>query len=213
MNQPRMRICLNSPCFWRIFILLSLPMIVACKKEYSPKPKGYNRLDLPAHSYINLPDTFPYSFEYSRYAEVLPDSSWLAEPYWIDIYYPHIKASITISYKPVYNNTDTLNGLLNDAYRLTAKHQIKASSIVETVLQTPKGHTAVIAELKGEVPSQFQFFVTDSVQHFLRGALYFNIATKNDSLAPSIEFVKVDIIHMLNTLQWKSAGYNKSYFQ
>ena len=60
--------------------------------------------------------------------------------------------------------------------------------------------------LQGEVPSQFQFFSTDSVHHFIRGALYFNTATKNDSLAPSIEFVKMDIIHMLNTLEWRDPG-------
>ncbi len=196
-----------------ILIVLGIPLIFACKKDFSPKPKGYNRLELPSPSYIILPDTFPYNFEYSSHATVFPDSSWMAEPYWIDLYYPSIGASITISYKPVYNSADTLTGLLNDAYKLTAKHQIKASSIEETILKTSYGHTAVIVELKGEVPSQFQFFVTDSVTHFLRGALYFDTATKNDSLAPSIEFVKVDIIHMLNTLKWNSTGYDKSYFE
>jgi gliding motility-associated lipoprotein GldD len=194
-------------------IVIGIPLFFACEKDFSPKPKGYNRLELPKPSYVMLPDTFPYNFEYSSHAKILPDSSWLAEPYWIDLYYPSIGASITLSYKPVYHSADTLTGLLNDAYKLTAKHQIKASSIEETIIKTSDGHTAVVAELKGEVPSQFQFFVTDSVEHFLRGALYFDIATKNDSLAPSIEFVKVDIIHMLNTLQWNSTGYNKGYFQ
>jgi len=56
--------------------------------------------------------------------------------------------------------------------------------------------------LSGEVPSQFQFHITDSTQHFLRGALYFRTATKNDSLAPVIEYVKKDIVHLLNTLTW-----------
>ena len=103
----------------------------------------------------------------------------------------------------MYNNEDTLRGLLNDAYRLTSKHQIKAYAIDESILKTPNGHTAVVTELQGQAPSQFQFYTTDSANHFLRGALYFNTASKNDSLAPSIEFVKIDIIHMLNTLVWK----------
>ena len=62
---------------------------------------------------------------------------------------------------------------------------------------------ASVTELEGEVPSQFQFHITDSTDHFLRGALYFKTATKNDSLAPAIEFLKSDIIHLLNTLEWK----------
>ena len=95
--------------------------------------------------------------------------------------------------------------MLDDSYKLTSKHQIKAYAIDESILRTSNGHTAVVAELSGEVPSQFQFFSTDSTQHFLRGALYFPTATKNDSLKPIIDFIKVDIIHMLNTLDWKES--------
>lgn len=176
---------------------------MSCRPDLAPKPKGFNRIELPDHDYQHLPDSFPYSFEYSRYAILLPDSSWMAEDYWIDLYYPEIKASITISYKPVYQSIDTLNGLLLSAFKLTAKHQIKASSIEEIIVKTPLGKTAIVSELEGEVPSQFQFFITDSINHFLRGALYFNTSTQNDSLAPSIDYVKIDILHMLNTLKWE----------
>ena len=186
----------------RISLLLGILILTSCKPELLPKPKGYNRIELPEHIYQPLISPFPYYFEYSRFANVLPDSSWLAEDYWIDLHYPEIDASITISYKHVYQNKDTLNGLLRDAFKLTSKHQIKAYAIEESIVRTPSGKTAVVTELEGEVPSQFQFFITDSVNHFLRGALYFNTATKNDSLGPSIDYVKVDIMHMLNTLTW-----------
>lgn len=187
-----------------IFLIIFLTLLfISCGNDYIPKSRGYNRIILPDHSYRQLPDTFPFSFEYSTHAKVLGDSSWLAERYWMDLYYPDLGASITISYKNVFNSIDTLNGLLNDAYKLTAKHQIKASAIDENILRTPSGHTAVVSEIQGQVPSQFQFFTTDSTRHFLRGALYFDTATKNDSLAPSIEFVKIDIVHMLNSLEWK----------
>ncbi len=96
-----------------------------------------------------------------------------------------------------------LEEFMNDAYTLTAKHQIKASAIDEIITKTPSGKTAVIAELEGEVPSQFQFTVTDSTENFLRGALYFNTKVANDSLAPAIEFMKKDIMHLINTLSWK----------
>ena len=68
---------------------------------------------------------------------------------------------------------------VNDTYKLINKHQIKASSIKETIIKTPSGEKATIVELSGEVPTQFQFHITDSSAHFLRGALYFKTATKN----------------------------------
>ena len=187
-----------------LLLIFFVLLFFSCSNDYTPKSQGYNRIILPDHTYQQLPDTFPFDFEYSTHAKLLGDSSWLAEKYWLDLYYPELGASITISYKDVFNSVDTLNGLLNDAYKLTAKHQIKAYAIDESILSTPSGHTAVVAEIRGQVPSQFQFFTTDSTKHFLRGALYFNTATKNDSLAPSIEFVKIDIVHMLNSLHWKN---------
>lgn len=187
----------------RYFSILSvLLMLFSCETDYLPKPVGYNRIYLPPHEYRPLPDSLPYSFEYSQHAVIYPDSSYIAERYWIDLYYPELVANVQITYKLV-KNKENLKGLLDDAYKLTSKHQIKAYSIEESILKTPHNKAAVVAELEGEVPSQFQFYCTDSTEHFIRGALYFRTSTKNDSLAPSIEYVKKDIIHMLNTLQWR----------
>ena len=178
-------------------------MIVACQQDYTPKPLGYNRLNLPAPSYRALPDSLPYRFEYSEHAMLLDDTSTISEKFWIEIYYPEIKANVHITYKPI-RSEKLLKEFLDDSYTLTAKHQIKASAINEVITTTPSGKTAVIAELEGEVPSQFQFTLTDSSKHFLRGALYFNTHVANDSLAPAIEYMKKDIMHMINTLEWKN---------
>lgn len=182
---------------------IALLAAAACSSDYVPKPKGYNRIDLPEHVYVGLPDTFPYWFEYSKHARIYKDTSVRSERYWLNVYYPAYVANIQLTYKPLRHNEQRLETLLEDAYRLTANHQIKASSIEERILVTPSGKRALVAELSGEVPSQFQFYITDSTQHFLRGALYFRTATKNDSLAPVIEYIKADIIHMLNTLEWR----------
>jgi len=176
--------------------------LLGCKENYLPKPKGYNRIDLPTASYHPLADTLPYQFEYSKHARVAADSSWIAEPYWINIYYPQMKANIQITYKPV---TDSIiREYLSDSYRLTSQHNIKAYAIEESILELPSGMYASFTELEGEVPTQAQFHVTDgdSTDHFLRGALYFRTATKNDSLAPVISYLKKDILHLLATLEW-----------
>jgi gliding motility-associated lipoprotein GldD len=152
--------------------------------------------------YRDLADSLPYKFEYSVHAKLLDDTSAISERYWIEIYYPELKANVHITYKPIPNQ-QVLKEFLDDSYTLTSKHQIKAYAINEVITRTPSGKTAVIAELEGEVPSQFQFTVTDSSKNFLRGALYFNTKVANDSLLPAIEYMKKDIMHMINTLQWK----------
>jgi gliding motility-associated lipoprotein GldD len=182
-------------------IVLSL---TSCDRSYLPKPLGYNRLNLPEHEYQSLPDTLPYTFEYSTHATLLDDTTRLSEKFWIEIYYPSLKSNVHITYKPLYKNQKLLQEYLKDAYTLTAKHQIKASAIDEIITVTPYGKTAVIAELQGDVPSQFQFTITDSSQNFLRGALYFYTRVNNDSLAPAIEYMKEDVMHMINTLRWRS---------
>ena len=184
-------------------LIVLISFLAACTSDYVPKPKGYNRIDLPEHAYVSLPDTFPYEFEYSEYAQISPDTSYNAEPYWLNIYYPDYAANIQLTYKSLNNNRERLETLLEDSYQLTANHQIKASSIDEAIIGTPSGKRALVAELEGEVPSQFQFYITDSTDHFLRGALYFRTATQNDSLAPIIEYIKMDMIHLLNTLAWR----------
>jgi gliding motility-associated lipoprotein GldD len=177
--------------------------MIACQQDYTPKPLGYNRLFLPTPSYIPLPDSLPYTFEYSAHARLLDDSSAINERFWIEIYYPELKANVHITYKAI-RNRQLLKEFLDDSYTLTAKHQIKAYAINEVISKTPSGKTAVIAELEGDVPSQFQFTITDSSYNFIRGALYFNTKVANDSLAPAIAYMKNDIMHMINTLEWKN---------
>jgi gliding motility-associated lipoprotein GldD len=179
-------------------------LFVACSRDYQPKPKGYNRLTLPPLEYQLSPDSLPYQFEYSTHARLLRDSSWFSEKHWVEIYYPDLKANIHITYKKLNNREDFLKELLDDSYNLTSKQQIKASGIDELITVTPSGKTAVIAEIAGEVPSQFQFTMTDSTRNFLRGALYFNTRVQNDSLAPAIDFMKKETLHFINTLQWKN---------
>ncbi|QIL78046.1 gliding motility lipoprotein GldD [Hymenobacter sp. HDW8] len=186
-----------------LFVGASLTSCTSSGGDYTPKPKGYNRIDLPPHSYQQLPSGRPYTFEYSQHARILRDSSYLAQPNWINIYYPKLGANVQITYTNVQQNPKLYNKMMEDARKLTSKHQIKASAIDESIMQTPSGMKVAVFELAGDVPSQFQFYTTDSTKHFFRGALYFPIATANDSLAPIIDYVKKDIVQMLNTLKYQ----------
>ncbi len=185
-----------------VVVLGGVTAACSSEPEYTPKPKGYNRIDLPAHAYRTLGPGHPYSFEYSKYAKVLRDSSYLAQPDWLNVYYPELHANVQITYTNVVRDRKLYNKMMEDARKLTGKHQIKATSIEEKILRTPNGLRASVFELEGEVPSQFQFYTTDSTKHFFRAALYFRTATANDSLGPVIEYVKYDMIKLLNSLKY-----------
>jgi gliding motility-associated lipoprotein GldD len=186
-----------------LICLFGALVLISCQSDYLPKPRGYNRIDLPAHAFAPVKGSLPYQFEGSQYATVEADSFNLSEKSWINLNYREMGAKVHLTYLPLGGKDKDLKIVLKDAINLTAKHQIKAYGIEESIMLTPKGYTGVIAELSGEVPTQFQFFVTDSTSNFLRGALYFNTAMKNDSLAPVIEYIKVDMAHLMNTLEFK----------
>lgn len=194
----KMGVSLGSVGWGLLFVLL----ISACGEDYLPKPMGYNRIDLPEREFEALAMNLPYTFQHSTHLQVEPDSFNMAEKTWINLHYTSLGARVHLTYKPIDGNREKLKSYLNDALNLTFKHQIKAYGIDESVVRTPEGYTGLVAELSGEVPTQFQFFVTDSTSHFLRGALYFNTAVKNDSLAPIIEYVKTDMMHLINTVDF-----------
>ncbi|MBE9465061.1 gliding motility lipoprotein GldD [Dyadobacter subterraneus] len=188
-----------------LFVLFS-SFLFSCGNEqqaYVPRPKGFNRIDLPAQTYQKLTEKHPYTFEYSKSARVVPDTFATAQKDWIFIYYPQFKANIQLTYKDINNDPKRLQDYINDSFKLTGKHQVRASSIQAQKLVTTNDLTAMIFKIEGDVPSPYQFYTTDSTKHFLRGAIYFSTATKNDSLAPVVNFIQKDMVHLLNTLQWR----------
>lgn len=185
------------------FLLMGL-LLGGCQQEFTPKPVGYFRFDLKEPRYTLLKmEGYPYQFEHSVYAKVEPDTHYLSEAYWVDIKYPSLNAVVECTYKPLNGDKVQFNKLVEDVRKLVGKHQIKASGIDEGVIKTESGRLAYLFELSGEVPTQFQFYYTDSSQHFFRGALYFNTATRNDSLAPAIGYISRDMVHLLKTFKWR----------
>ena len=186
-----------------------LPFIVflfffACQGNYSPKPRGFFRIHLPEKEYVLFDTDFPYSFEYPAYGQVVPDERPSAEPYWADIVFPEFKGTLHLSYKRVRGEAD-LAAFFEDARSFAHKHIPKATAIYDQPIIMDQSRVfGMLYEIKGrEAASTLQFYVTDSLNHFLRGALYFNVTPNNDSLAPVIEYLEEDIRHMIGTLNWK----------
>ncbi len=159
------------------------------------------RIDFPGKVYTLFDSTCPYIFEYPVYGRVVPDSSRYSEFCWINIRFPVFDGTIHVSYKDVMGNLDQY---VEDSRNLAYKHTVKADAIRETLYTDPgrKVH-GILYDIEGDAASSVQFFLTDSHAHFLRGALYFNTVPDKDSLSPVVDFFREDIVHLIESLEWK----------
>jgi gliding motility-associated lipoprotein GldD len=193
----------------------------ACNSVYTPKRRGYFKIDFPVHQYrvFDQPG-YPYTFEYPVYSDVARDSSFFDKtpenPYWINIDFPGFRARIYVSYKEIGAPTDdrtagrgpynSFDKLRDDAFKMTFKHTSKASSIEPTVIHTPNGVSGIFFDVGGNAATAKQFYLTDSTRNFLRGALYFDATPNEDSLGIVNAFLEKDMEHLINTFRWKKAG-------
>ncbi|MFN5323683.1 MAG: gliding motility lipoprotein GldD [Bacteroidota bacterium] len=183
------------------FYCTALALTSACSDSPTPKPKGYFRITLPEkkeYRYDGKP--CPFSFSIPSYSTVAAYRDSLAQPCWKHLRFPQFNSEVFLSYKPI--NGD-LQKLMEDSRTLVYKHTLKAESIEETVFHRPGENFGILYDISGNAASPLQFFITDSTQHFLRGALYFNTAPQPDSLAPVIDFLRKDVIKMMETLEWE----------
>jgi gliding motility-associated lipoprotein GldD len=190
------------------FLSFVILMAASCANDPVIRPRGYFRIDLPKKEYrkFDAPG-YPYTFEYPVYGNIIQDSLFFdvraENPYWINIDFPQFSGRIHISYKEI-NARNKFDSLVNDAYKLAYKqHTYRASAIEHKPFTTDKGIEGVFSTLSGNSATSSQFFITDSVRHFLRGALYFSATPNADSLRPVNEFLRKDMEHLINTLEWR----------
>lgn len=191
-----------------IMVTLMVLLAESCGEVPVPRPKGYFRIDLPEKHYAAFNDDgsrpdIPLRFEYPSYGTISSDSSGHAEPGWFNIEFPRYKARIYLTYKDVKGD---LGSLVEQTYTMNVKNHIsKADAINEEIISNGSSNVfGILYDLKGNTASAVQFYVTDSTKHYLRGSLYFNAEPNADSLATVVEFLRKDIVHMIETLQWKA---------
>ena len=186
-----------------LFSIIYIIVITSCHNDYVPKKREFEQIDLPKKSYHIYNKELPYSFDIPDYAVVEEDHSKGAEPYWINIHYPEMRASLHLSYKTI-DKKNTLQNLVYDTRMLTYKHDMVATGIEEYDIQAADSNTKGLRyEVSGKAATAFQFFLTDTNRHFIRGALYFYSQPNADSMSPVLSFVKADLQQMIKTFEWK----------
>ncbi|MFN4971815.1 MAG: gliding motility lipoprotein GldD [Bacteroidota bacterium] len=183
-----------------VFTSLFLLFTWGCEENYVPKPRGYQRLDLPAHNYQSVSNPCGFSIDIPRYAILSADTHPTAEPCWYNLNYIPFNATLHLSVKS-FSKENELFKMMEDSRTMVYKHTVKADEIYEINIRNAYLN-GMLYELSGNTATNFQFYVTDNKKHFLRGALYFNVRTNTDSIAPALEHLKADVLHMLETLRW-----------
>jgi len=181
----------------KISLLLIIAILVfACNGETLPKPKPYLKLQYPEYSYHKTNSNCPYTFEVSSNAKINFKNSC-----WVTVEYPKLKATIHITYRSVDNN---LEEILKEVEKLTFEHTVKADVINAIPFENvDKKVYAKMYNIEGNVATNIQFRATDSIKHVLSGALYFYVKPNYDSIVPAIKYIEKDIMHIVETLEWK----------
>lgn len=111
-------------------------------------------------------------------------------------------AVLYLTYRKVDHNIKTL---LKDAQKLTYEHVRKADDIKEKMFLNPQKNTyGMFYDVYGNAASQTQFYVTDSLNHFLTGSIYFNAKPNYDSIYPGVAYLKKDIKNLMESIEWQS---------
>ncbi|HAO14426.1 MAG TPA: gliding motility lipoprotein GldD [Tenacibaculum sp.] len=181
---------------YKIILLFVATILISCREDNIPKQKAYLSLEYPSQNYQDLDVDRPYVFEIDENTSVkaLPKN-------WLKIVYPGLKASVDITYRPVNNN---LKELFMEAEKLVFEHTVKADNIIwRDFSNTNHKVYGKLCQIEGNAASQVQFHATDSTKHFIKGALFFYAKPNYDSIFPAVEYIKKDMVKMMESLKWR----------
>jgi len=192
----------------RVLVGVMVLLLAACQSSDAPTPRPhqYPRLTFPERAYKTYQNKeCPFTAEIPKLSKVVQKEYLFGEieasPCWFDIAIEPLDATVHCSYYKI-DKDQRLDQLINDAYTMASKHNIKASYREEFEIQT-KQAAGMVFKINGPVATPYQFYITDSTNHFFRGSLYFDNKVDADSIAPVITYLEEEVDHMLRSLKWK----------
>lgn len=171
-----------------------------------PKPRSYPKIDWPEKGFVSFDEDYcNFSFDYPKYATIEKERAFFddkpIDECWFDVALEPFNGALHCSYIPLNDRKD-FDKMINDAFTMVGKHNIKADYRDDFPIKNGKV-SGMLFELEGDVASNLQFYLTDSTDHFFRASLYFNSKVDIDSIAPIYDFVKADVLKMIETFRWE----------
>lgn len=187
-----------------VLILLSIVLLASCRKEDTvPKPGAQLALKYPEPTYKTLETDCFYSIEVNEQVAVNAKKDCS-----ITLNYPSMDAMVYLNYRPVEDN---LRQLLIDGQKLSYTHNQMADAITEQpYINKDKKAYGMLYQVEGNAASNVQFYITDSIHNFLTASLYFDREPYYDSILPAVDYIKEDMVKMMESLQWKYQTTSKN---
>ena len=182
----------------RISILFLFALFFgACSDNYTPKPRAFFKIDLPNKEYEKIDVDCNFSFEKPIYSNLKKTD----QDCFYNLEFPGQNGVLHITYLPIESN---LAEHIEQSRSLAYKHDMQADAISESEYINDEDKVyGLLYDYDGVTATATQFYLTDSVNHFFRGALYFNTEV-TDSILPINNFLKEDVKHIIKTFRWKS---------
>jgi len=187
-------------------ILCCAFVLTSCGEDFVPKPKAELRLEYPSAKYVDDNLELPFTFEKNVLATNVASKTLKAptKSYGVNLDYPALKGTIFLTYKAIEKNKKNLKDFLRDAQKFTLEHTQKADEIPAYPFESKERKVyGMLSEVKGNVASPAQFYVTDSVNHFLTGSVYFHVKPNYDSILPAADYLQKDVKRIMETISWK----------
>ncbi|MFT4536270.1 MAG: gliding motility-associated lipoprotein GldD [Saprospiraceae bacterium] len=184
-------------------------LLFSCKEEgiFTPKPRMFPRVEFPVKAYKEFSiAACHFTFQKPEYATIKTGITFFGEkakhPCWFDLEIEKLNTSLHFSYTKI-DGENTLEKLVRDAFKIVEEHNAKAKYTEEILLENKNGVKGLMFNLEGPVASPINFFLTDTLEHFVRASLYFNSAVDPDSTQIILDFVSEDVDKILSTFAWK----------
>ena len=168
-----------------------------------PKPPTYLNINFPDHTYSYVKGDCPYEFKLSSLYNYKTIENSKLNSCIQEIDLGPLKGSLYLYYIALPSK-DSLAEIINFANDKVDEHKIIADKIeFVQIIDSKNSVFGTFFELKGNVATNFQFYLTDSSQNFVRGEVLLNCRPNYDSLRPSLDYLKVDLLEMVHNFKWR----------
>ena len=182
-------------------LLIFFTIFFSCVESNLPKQSAFLRIEFPEPNYIALKEIkIPIDFYYNLSAANIN----VINPEKFSLNYPKMNLVVDISLNEITKAEDLENKFRDFSLTLETHSKKSNGMFIRDYEDLNNRVYAKIFELRGDVASPIQFYLTDSISNFISGSLNLKFKSKYDSIFPTIQYVKNDILFFVESLNWRS---------
>ena len=182
-------------------LLIFFSIFYSCIDSNLPKQSAFLRIEFPEPNYIAPNEIkLPIDFYYNLSAADIN----VTNSKQFSLNYPKMNLIVDMSLNKITKREDLENNFRDFSLKLET-HTKKSNGIFIREYEDLNNRVyAKIFELRGDVASPIQFYLTDSTSNFINGSLNLKFKSKYDSIFPTIQYVKNDILVLVESLNWNT---------